>query len=46
MKSLPNNGNVFLEASKFEEREDAIELAVDICERGIDLNTKFSPLWL
>lgn len=45
MKHLPNNGNAFLEASRFEEREDQLIAAINICERGLDLNTKFSPLW-
>lgn len=45
MKYLPNNGNAFLEASRFEEREDQLEEAVNICERGLDKNVKFSPLW-
>ena len=43
--NLKSNGYVFLEASKFEEREDEIEKAIDICELGLDFNTKFGPLW-
>lgn len=45
MKHLPGNGNVFLEASRFEEREGQLLAAIGICERGLDANTKFSPLW-
>jgi tetratricopeptide (TPR) repeat protein len=36
---------VFLEASKYEERENQIAHALDICEEGIEYNLKYNPLW-
>ena len=38
-------GPVFLEASKYEEREGNIEASLEICEQGLDYNVKYSPLW-
>lgn len=38
-------GPVFFEASKYEEREGNIDLALEICEEGLDYNIKYSPLW-
>ena len=32
MAHCKNNGAVFLDASRFEEREDQLEEAIDICE--------------
>ena len=37
---------MFLEASKYEEREDQIEYAIDICDQGLEYNCKYSPLWV
>jgi hypothetical protein len=36
---------VYLEASKYEERECQIEKAVEICDKGLEYNVKYSPLW-
>lgn len=38
-------GPVFFEASKYEEREGNIKIALEICEEGLDYNVKYSPLW-
>ena len=45
LKKCRNYGPVFLEASKYEEREDQIEQAIDICDQGLEHNCKYSPLW-
>lgn len=38
-------GPVYLEASKYEEKENEIESAVKITSDGIDNNPKYGPLW-
>lgn len=45
MQNCKNNGAIFLEASKFEEREDQLEQAIDICDAGLEYNVKHTPLW-
>lgn len=44
-KNCSQSGQVYLEASKYEEREGNIEYAIDYAEEGIDFNQKYSPLW-
>lgn len=48
-KHLLNNcecyGPIFLEASKYEEREGEIERAIDLCYEGLENNIKYGPLW-
>ncbi len=39
------NGPVFLEASRYEEREGSLEESLDYCERGLDTNPRYAPLW-
>jgi hypothetical protein len=34
-----------LEASKYEERENQIDKAIQICEEGLKYNSKYSPMW-
>lgn len=43
--AYPSCGPIYLEASKYEEREDKIDEALTICEDGLDQNVKYSPLW-
>jgi hypothetical protein len=38
-------GPIYLEASKYEEKENEIETAVQITSEGIDNNPKYGPLW-
>ena len=38
-------GPIYLEAAKYEEREGEIDRAVTLCEEGLKLNIKYSPLW-
>lgn len=45
LQKCRNFGPVYLEASKYEERESQIEKAVEICDRGLEYNVKYSPLW-
>lgn len=45
LKKCKTHGPIFLEASKFEERENQISEAVDICYQGLEYNVKYSPLW-
>ena len=45
MLHCKNNGAVFLDASRFEEREDQIEEAINVCEQGLQYNVKHTPLW-
>lgn len=45
MGKCRNYGPVFLEAAKYEERENQLHHAIDICERGLDYNSSFNPLW-
>ena len=39
------NGPVYLESSRYEEREGCIEEALTYCEKGLDFNPKYAPLW-
>jgi tetratricopeptide (TPR) repeat protein len=45
LKKCRNYGPVFVEASKYEERENEISEAIDICELGLEYNAKYNPLW-
>jgi hypothetical protein len=45
LKKCKTHGPIYLEASKFEERENFIEHAIDLCEEGLEYNVKYSPLW-
>lgn len=36
---------MYLEASKYEEREGEIERSLQICEEGLQFNSKYGPLW-
>ena len=45
LKKCRNYGPIFLEASKYEERENEVQRAIDICEDGLKYNSKYSPLW-
>jgi len=38
-------GPIYLEASKYEEREGEIGEALRICEEGLQFNQKYGPLW-
>jgi len=38
-------GPIFLEASKFEEREGELERAIKYTEQGLDYIPKYGPLW-
>ncbi len=44
-KHCPNYGPIFLQASKYEEREGEIEKALEICVKGFACNLKYGPLW-
>jgi hypothetical protein len=39
------NGPVYLEASRYEEREGNLEDSLKLCEEGLDFNPKYAPLW-
>ncbi len=39
------NGPVYLEASRYEEREGCIRESLDYCEEGLDINPRYAPLW-
>jgi hypothetical protein len=39
------NGPVYLEASRYEEREGCILESLDYCEEGLDINPRYAPLW-
>jgi hypothetical protein len=39
------NGPVYLEASRYEEREGCIAEALEYCEVGLDYNGRYAPLW-
>ena len=45
LKKCKTHGPIYLEASKFEERENSLEQAIDLCEEGLEYNVKYSPLW-
>ena len=46
IKNCPSYGPVYLEFSKYEEREGEVEKGVLICEEGLQYNVKYGPLWL
>ena len=45
MDSCNSYGPVFLEASRYEERESYLAESLKICEEGLDYNPKYGPLW-
>ena len=45
LKRASSYGPVFLEASKYEERENDIDRAIYFCEEGLEYNVKYNPLW-
>lgn len=45
IKNCQSYGPVYLEASKYEEREGEIEKAIQLCEEGLQHNGKYGPLW-
>jgi hypothetical protein len=45
LKNCQTYGPIYLEASKYEEREGEIERAIQICEDGLQYNIKYGPLW-
>jgi len=45
IKHCQSYGPVYLEASKYEEREGEIEKALALCDEGLQYNTKYGPLW-
>ena len=45
LKNCQSYGPVYLEASKYEEREGEIEQAIALCEEGLHFNVKYGPLW-
>ena len=45
-KLQPHNGLVFLEASKYEERELDLVTSIKICDSGLRQNAKYAPLWI
>lgn len=45
LKHCPTYGPIFLEASKYEEREGDIDKAIAYCEEGLYYNSKYCPLW-
>lgn len=42
---VPTQGPIFLEHSKFCEREGKITDSLEVCLKGLKLNPKYSPLW-
>jgi hypothetical protein len=45
IKNCQSYGPIYLEASKYEEREGEIERALQVCEEGLQFNSKYGPLW-
>ena len=45
IKHCQSYGPIYLEASKYEEREGEIDRALQLCEEGLQYNTKYGPLW-
>jgi la-related protein 1 len=45
LNKCKSHGPIYLEASKFEERENFLEHAIDLCDEGLEYNVKYSPLW-
>lgn len=45
MNKCQSYGPVFLEASRYEERESYLTESLALCEEGLDFNPKYGPLW-
>jgi tetratricopeptide (TPR) repeat protein len=45
VKNCQSYGPIYLEASKYEEREGEVEKALELCEEGLQYNAKYGPLW-
>ena len=45
LKQGQTYGPIYLEASKYEEREGELERSIKICEEGLKYNIKHGPLW-
>ena len=45
MTECKGHGTIYLEASKYEERENLLISSIDICKSGLKVNMRFSPLW-
>ena len=45
MDKCQSYGPIFLEASRYEEREGHLAESLEICEEGLDFNPKYGPLW-
>jgi len=45
VKTFPTYGPIYLEASKFEEREGNLAESIKICEDGRSFQPKYGPLW-
>ena len=45
LKRCQSYGPIYLEASKYEEREGDLNRAIRICEDGLQYNLKYGPLW-
>mmetsp|Transcript_30586 Transcript_30586/g.42193 ORF Transcript_30586/g.42193 Transcript_30586/m.42193 type:complete len:1186 (+) Transcript_30586:404-3961(+) len=45
MQHVPWHGPVYLEASRFEEREEDYEKSIQIIEKGLVDNPRYAPLW-
>jgi tetratricopeptide (TPR) repeat protein len=45
IKNCQSYAPVYLEASKYEEREGEVEKALIICDEGLQYNCKYGPLW-
>ena len=39
------NGPIYLEASRYEEREGNLEEALEFCDTGLNANPRYAPLW-
>ena len=45
MDKCQTYGPLFFEASRYEEREGHLEESLQICEEGLEYNSKYGPLW-
>jgi tetratricopeptide (TPR) repeat protein len=45
LRNCQSYGPIYLEASKYEEREGEVDKAIDVCEEGLQYNSKYGPLW-
>ena len=45
LRNCQSYGPIYLEASKYEEREGEIDKAIEVCEEGLQYNSKYGPLW-